>query len=75
MSAGACGAFIHGLEDEFMGTSMQFVCLLGMLGFLGLLVDKLVCNDLSVHTFTYTHGQCKHTHAYILNHSITTPNT
>ena len=27
MSAGACGAFIHGLEDEFMGTSMQFVYL------------------------------------------------
>ena len=23
MSAGACGAFVHGLEDEFMG---EFTC-------------------------------------------------
>jgi len=69
MSAGACGAFIHGLEDEFMGTSMQFVSLLGILGFLG--------SEFTICQYTHTHTDNVNIHArvYILNLSITIPNT
>lgn len=45
IASGACGAFVHGLEDEMFGEVTQLICLLQNLGFIecGILSEHEVC--------------------------------
>ena len=55
MSAGACGAFVHGLEDEFMGkANVKYMCMY-MYG-KGLSAKKIICDLWCMHTlFSVVH--------------------